>query len=173
MCALHQVGSSPYVLWDGFWAASQGDMETAMGFIIRMEALAKPLIGLEGSGLATLKDALVEVVGRLANKATKARLHKCIRLGDVVCFSSLRAALNRVVEKHGDPATEAKAARPRGRPPKESKDSGGPQELVPSQPPRRNPDRASKATSVDSLRNATSQERKPKVGNQSQVLRKW
>ena len=60
-----------------------------MGFIIRMEALAQSLMGLEGSGLPTLKDALVEVVGRLAEKVTKARLLKCIRLGETVYFSSL------------------------------------------------------------------------------------
>jgi hypothetical protein len=85
-----------------------------MSFLVRMEALATPLVGLEGSGIPTLKCALADVVIRLADKSTVACLNK-----------ALQTALNRVVEKHGDPATKAtKATKPRGCPPKASKEAG-------------------------------------------------
>jgi hypothetical protein len=60
-----------------------------MGFLVRLEAMATPLVGLEGSGLPTLKEALVDVVGKLSDRATVVRLNKAIQTGQVVCFSTL------------------------------------------------------------------------------------
>jgi hypothetical protein len=65
-----------------------------MVFLIRMESMVVPLIGSEGSGLATLNEALSNVVHRISDQATVCRLNKALQSEDVACFSTLRAALN-------------------------------------------------------------------------------
>ena len=121
LCALHGLSDSPHVLRDAFRVASQREEETAMSYFIRMEALALPLVGLEDSGVPTLKSALKDVVSRMADQTNRARLREAIAEGDVTCFSTLRAAQTRLVQKYGEPA--AKASKPRGRPAKEVRES--------------------------------------------------
>ena len=90
-----------------------------MSFFIRMEALALPLVGMEDSGVPTLKSALKDVVSRVADQTNRARLQEAITSGEVTCFSSLRGVLHKQVLKYGEPA--AKPARGRGRPPNKSR----------------------------------------------------
>ena len=129
-----------------------------MSYFIRMEALALPLVGLEDSGVPTLQSALKDVVSRMADQTNRARLREAIAEGEVTCFSTLRAAQTRLVQKYGEPA--AKASKPRGRPAKEVRESA-PREDSQGAPPRRNPDCPGRAYSGEGARNSTSRERKP------------
>lgn len=72
----------------------------------RVEGLAIPLVSQEGAGLPTMKEALTDVVARLHDHATVARLNKAIQAWDASCFSTLRTVLNRVVENTGTPLME-------------------------------------------------------------------
>ena len=74
LCSLHGLGDSPHILRDAFRAAAQKEEESTMSLLIRMEALALPLVGVEDSGVPSLKSALKEVVGRVANQTNRARL---------------------------------------------------------------------------------------------------
>jgi hypothetical protein len=62
-----------------------------------MEAMVTLLIGTEGSGLATLKEALTDVVQRILDRAMVCPLNKALQSGELTCFFSLRTALNQVI----------------------------------------------------------------------------